>query len=49
VDNKTPKVDVGCNVMYMSFSAHADAKGIVQLIERCSPRNVMFVHGEKVI
>ena len=30
----------------MSFSAHADAKGIMQLIRHCEPKNVMFVHGE---
>ena len=30
----------------MSFSAHADAKGIMQLIRHCQPRNVMLVHGE---
>lgn len=33
-------------VEYMSFSAHADAKGIMQLIANCQPRNVMLVHGE---
>ena len=33
-------------VEYMSFSAHADAKGIMQLIRYCEPRNVMLVHGE---
>jgi len=30
----------------MSFSAHADAKGIMQLIRMCEPENVMLVHGE---
>jgi Cft2 family RNA processing exonuclease len=30
----------------MSFSAHADAKGIMQLIDHLKPENVMFVHGE---
>jgi integrator complex subunit 11 len=30
----------------MSFSAHADAKGIMQLIDHVKPKNVMFVHGE---
>ena len=34
------------SVQYMSFSAHADAKGIMQLISYCEPRNVMLVHGE---
>jgi len=31
----------------MSFSAHADAKGILGLIRHCEPKNVVFVHGEK--
>ncbi len=30
----------------MSFSAHADAKGIIGLIRHCEPKNVVFVHGE---
>ena len=33
-------------VSYMSFSAHADAKGIMQLVRQCQPRNIVFVHGE---
>lgn len=38
--------DIRLNVEYMSFSAHADAKGIMQLIRDVDPANVMFVHGE---
>ncbi|KAI6204623.1 Integrator complex subunit 11 [Aphelenchoides besseyi] len=40
------KFDVKLGVEYMSFSAHADAKGIMQLIRDVEPANVMFVHGE---
>jgi len=43
-----PLVEVKMSVQYMSFSAHADAKGIMQLISYCEPRNVMLVHGEAV-
>ncbi|XP_041377691.1 integrator complex subunit 11-like [Gigantopelta aegis] len=39
-------LDVRLSVQYMSFSAHADAKGIMQLISHCEPRSVMLVHGE---
>uniref|UniRef100_F1KVT5 Integrator complex subunit 11 n=1 Tax=Ascaris suum TaxID=6253 RepID=F1KVT5_ASCSU len=39
-------LDINLGVEYMSFSAHADAKGIMQLIRQCEPKNVMFVHGE---
>lgn len=39
-------VEVKLSVQYMSFSAHADAKGIMQLIQYCEPRAVMLVHGE---
>jgi len=39
-------VDVKMSVQYMSFSAHADAKGIMQLIRHCEPKNVLLVHGE---
>ncbi len=41
-----PPVEVKMSVQYMSFSAHADAKGIMQLISYCEPRHVMLVHGE---
>ena len=41
-----PPIEVKMSVQYMSFSAHADAKGIMQLISYCEPRNVMLVHGE---
>ena len=40
------QLDVRLAVEYMSFSAHADAKGIMQLISWCEPKNVMLVHGE---
>lgn len=39
-------VEVKMAVEYLSFSAHADAKGIMQLIQYCEPKNVMLVHGE---
>lgn len=41
-------VEVKMAVEYMSFSAHADAKGIMQLIQNCEPKNVLLVHGEAV-
>lgn len=39
-------VDVKLQVQYMSFSAHADAKGIMTLIKQCEPKSVVLVHGE---
>ncbi|XP_061207473.1 integrator complex subunit 11 [Neopsephotus bourkii] len=39
-------LEVKMQVEYMSFSAHADAKGIMQLIRQAEPRNVLLVHGE---
>eukprot|EP00117_Sycon_ciliatum_P005641 scpid38565/ scgid3584/ Integrator complex subunit 11; Cleavage and polyadenylation-specific factor 3-like protein len=44
INHKT--IEVKMQVQYMSFSAHADAKGIMQLIRMCQPRHVMLVHGE---
>ncbi|KAK5909045.1 hypothetical protein CgunFtcFv8_017050 [Champsocephalus gunnari] len=41
-------LEVKLQVEYMSFSAHADAKGIMQLIRMAEPRNVLLVHGEAV-
>ncbi|XP_069774858.1 integrator complex subunit 11 [Narcine bancroftii] len=39
-------LEVKMQVEYMSFSAHADAKGIMQLIRQAEPQNVLLVHGE---
>lgn len=40
-------IPVRLQVQYLSFSAHADAKGIMQLIKQCEAKNVVLVHGEK--
>ena len=40
-------IDVNLSVENLSFSAHADAKGIMQLIRQCDAKNVVLVHGEK--
>ncbi|KAI8059085.1 beta-lactamase-like protein [Gongronella butleri] len=40
------RVPVNLQVRNLSFSAHADAKGIMQLIRNCEPRHVVLVHGE---
>ena len=44
IDNKT--INVRCDISYMSFSAHADAKGILGLIKQAAPKNVVLVHGD---
>ena len=31
----------------ISFSAHADSKGILQLISQVEPENIILIHGEK--
>ncbi|KAG2392991.1 hypothetical protein C9374_009568 [Naegleria lovaniensis] len=46
IDSRTT-VDMRCEVKPISFSAHADAKGILQLIRTAQPKNVMLVHGER--
>jgi integrator complex subunit 11 len=40
-------LDVQLRVENLSFSAHADKKGIIQLIDNLQPQHVMFVHGER--
>ena len=45
LDNKT--YCVNCDVAHMSFSAHADSQGIIELINHLQPKNVVVVHGEK--
>jgi integrator complex subunit 11 len=47
LDLPIPKIiNVKCQVKNLSFSAHADSKGIFQLIKQCQPRSVLLVHGE---
>ena len=40
-------IEVKIRVFNMSFSAHADSKGILELLSHLEPKNVMLVHGEK--
>lgn len=44
--NTTVELAVNMQVKNLSFSAHVDAKGILQLISQCRPKNVVLVHGE---
>jgi integrator complex subunit 11 len=46
MDGGKTQIDMRCSVRSISFSAHADAKGILQLIKDVEPKNVMLVHGE---
>ena len=39
--------EVNMRVETISFSAHADAKGIIGLIRHVNAENIVFVHGEK--
>eukprot|EP01016_Furgasonia_blochmanni_P057442 TRINITY_DN997_c0_g1_i4.p2 TRINITY_DN997_c0_g1~~TRINITY_DN997_c0_g1_i4.p2 ORF type:complete len:353 (+),score=104.03 TRINITY_DN997_c0_g1_i4:883-1941(+) len=45
LDKKTYEINM--QIKNMSFSAHADAKGIINLVKQAEPRNVVLVHGEK--
>lgn len=42
------RITMQMQVENLSFSAHADSQGILQLIRMCEPRSVMLVHGEQV-
>ena len=44
IDGET--IDVNCEVFYMSFSAHADQKGLLQLVNNIEPKNLVLVHGD---
>ena len=45
IDGKDIYVKI--RVFSMSFSAHADSKGIMDLLQQLEPKNIMLVHGEK--
>ncbi|KAH7298256.1 hypothetical protein KP509_25G033800 [Ceratopteris richardii] len=45
--DKRIKLEVRCQIHHLSFSAHTDAKGIMDLLRHVSARHVILVHGEK--
>ncbi|KAG0572445.1 hypothetical protein KC19_VG095700 [Ceratodon purpureus] len=45
--DKRTQLDVRCQIQQLSFSAHTDAKGIMDLVRHVAPKNVVLVHGEK--
>ena len=47
LDFDKQSLEVKLRVEYLSFSAHADAKGIMQLVRLCGPKSVLLVHGER--
>ncbi|XP_002975487.2 cleavage and polyadenylation specificity factor subunit 3-II, partial [Selaginella moellendorffii] len=47
VDKRTT-IDVRCQIHLLAFSAHTDAKGIMDLVRQVEPHNVILVHGEKL-
>lgn len=46
IDKRT-QLDVRCQIHHLSFSAHTDAKGIMDLLRHVGPRHVILVHGER--
>ncbi|ONM40452.1 cleavage and polyadenylation specificity factor subunit 3-II isoform X1 [Zea mays] len=47
VDYEDTHIDVRCQIHQLAFSPHTDSKGIMDLTEFLSPKNVILVHGEK--
>ena len=45
--DKFTRVFCNMQIKNLSFSAHADAKGIMALVSMAKAKNVMLVHGEK--
>ena len=45
IEGKTYEVNM--QVCKMSFSAHADNRGITSLVEFLNPKHLIFVHGDK--
>ena len=46
VDRRT-QLDVRCKVHQLTFSPHADSKGILDVIRHVDPCHVILVHGER--
>lgn len=41
------RIDVRCQVRYAPFSAHADASGLLRVLDAAAPRAVALVHGDR--
>lgn len=39
--------EIKLEVKNIAFSAHADAAGIINIIDQCDPKSILLVHGEK--
>lgn len=39
-------IHVKCDVVRISFTAHSDANGLMQIIGQCRPNQVVLVHGQ---
>lgn len=46
IDKKT--YEVRMRIVNVSFSAHADAKGIINLLRHLNAQAIVFVHGDKI-
>ena len=46
IDKKSYEVKM--RIENVSFSAHADAKGIINLIRNIDPEEIVFVHGDRM-
>ncbi|KAF5753428.1 putative metallo-beta-lactamase, zn-dependent metallo-hydrolase, RNA specificity [Helianthus annuus] len=44
--DKDTQIDVRCKIHRLSFSPHTDEKGIMDLVNFLSPKNVILVHGD---
>ncbi|MFA6799417.1 MAG: MBL fold metallo-hydrolase RNA specificity domain-containing protein, partial [Candidatus Methanomethylophilaceae archaeon] len=44
IDGESYKIE--CEVQRYDFSAHADHSEIVDFIQKCDPKNVIFMHSE---
>lgn len=40
-------LNVNMEVKILSFSAHTDSEGVVQMIEKSRPKNIFLIHGEE--
>ncbi|KAI9293499.1 Metallo-hydrolase/oxidoreductase [Neoconidiobolus thromboides FSU 785] len=46
-DGQGGQIEVNLQVKKLSFTAHADSKGLMQMISHLEPKNVILVHGDK--
>ena len=49
IESEFGKIEINCQIYYMSFSEYADQKGLLQLVKNIEPKNLVLIHKDRNI